>query len=89
MVTYLNEEQKELFVDIYKTVLQTKLSKSNDTAYDENRAIYSAVRIALHTVDLMYNDTAQLSTVKEICDKLNNRSMNDIIDLPTFETTKE
>lgn len=87
-IYHLNKDQRDLFIDIYKTVLHAELSKSNysDTVFDENYSINAAARIALYTVDLLYKDGGfELETVEGICDKLNNRPIDEMINLPDFK----
>ena len=81
---FLTDEQKVLFLDIYKTVLGARLSCNQcPDSIDRNTIILDATLFAMKSVELLM-DNNELKSMKDIVEKLSNERIDKPSDFPNI-----
>jgi hypothetical protein len=86
---YLLNNQKELFLDIYKTVINAELSANKDIdSMVLNQMISDAATIAMKSVELLIDDYDCFKPMKDVVNIIQNTRPDKLFEFPEIVDNK-
>ena len=87
----LTEKQQEVFLDIYKTVLQAEISNpitKNLSSEDYQYSIRNALTVSMRTINMLFDDNGEFKTLDGIISEYEN-NYNKFTEFPDIESNTE
>ena len=87
----LTEKQQEVFLDIYKTVLQAEISNPETKNFSSDNYRYSirnALTVSMRTINMLFDDNGEFKTLDGIISEYNNNYYN-FTEFPDIESNTE